>query len=217
MKTRTRAIPGAIIVLAVFSVLWFWLSTTSAGANIFVEHGPMENFQAICIALGFFIFLGQIRSTRPPQRLLVCALATFYLTFVVVEFDTRELGWRTAALILNGPVRNVWLVGLWILLCLWALRHRRPLLQTGWQWLWSPSGWLLMGAGVFWLVAGAVDKLKLFSPPSRNLLVEELLESNAALLMLVAAVATVRWSIQPAPSPMTTGAAELPKPQDSGQ
>jgi hypothetical protein len=215
MKTRARAILGTTAVLAIFSALWLWLSTTTAGANIFVEHGPMENFQAICIALGFLIYLRQIPSSPPAQRLLICALALFYLTFVVVEFDTRELGWRTAALVLNGAVRNAWLAALWILLCLWGLRRRRTLVPTGWRWFWSPSGWLLMASGVFWIVAGSVDKLKVFSPPARNLLVEELLETNAALLMLVAAVTTVRWASQAAALPISTHAAELPKAQSS--
>jgi hypothetical protein len=214
MKTRTRAILATTVGLVVFSALWLWLSTTPAGANIFVEHGPMENFQAICIGLGFLLYLGQIRSSQPPHRLLVAALAVFYLTFVVVEFDTRELGWRTAAVVLNGPVRNIWLVALWAAICVWALRHRRIVLPTGWRWLGSPSGLLLMGSGVFWIVAGAVDKLKLFSPPARNLLVEELLETNAALLMVVAAIAIVRWTGQAGAVPITSGA-ELPKPQGS--
>jgi hypothetical protein len=214
MKPQTRATLGIAAVLAVFSALWLWLSTSAAGATIFIEHGPMENFQTICIVVGFLFYVRQIPAARPTNRVLFSALALFYLTFAVVEFDTRELGWPTAALVLNGRVRNAWLATLWLLMGLWALRHRRALVQTGWQWLWSPSGMLLSGAGVFWVIAGIVDKLKLFSPAARNLLAEELLESNAALLMLLAAVAAARWTTQAAAIPITPRPAELPKPQD---
>src|SRR5688572_10384040 len=113
------------VVLVLFSALWLWLSTKTSG--LFVEHGPMENFQAICIALGFVLFLWRLPSQPPPQRVLLSGLALFYATFLVVEFDTRELGWGAATALLNGPIRNAWLALLWVLLCVWAFPHRRAL------------------------------------------------------------------------------------------
>lgn len=190
MKAPTRGILGIAVVLVLFSALWLWFSTKTSG--LFVEHGPMENFQALCIAFGFVLFLWQLSAQPPPQRVLFSGLALFYATFLVVEFDTRELGWGAAATALNGPVRNAWLAALWVLLCVWAFRHRRALFQIVRQWLGSPAGLLLMASGAFWLAGGIVDKLKLLGASSQNLLAEELLETNAALLMLLAAVTTVR-------------------------
>jgi hypothetical protein len=214
MKPLIQRIIGMAVVLALFSAFWWWLSTKNP--RIFVEHGPMENFQAICITLGLLIFLWQMYAVAAPGRIVFAGLALFYGTFVVVEFDTRELGWRAAAVLLNGPIRDAWLAALWILLGIWAFRYRRDLIPIGRAWLSSATGLFLGAAGLFWIAAGIVDKLKLLGSPSRNLLGEELLETNAALLMLLAAVAArfvnKRPTVASAAEPY---ARELPKPQDS--
>lgn len=214
MKPRKREVLGIIASLLAFTGLWLWLSTDAP--EIFVEHGAMENFQAICMTLGVLLFLWQMRTGELPQRITSGGLALFYATFLILEFDTRELGWRAAATVLNGAIRNGWLGALWLLLGIWVFRHRHAVVPVARQWLWSRAGLLLVLAGCFWVAGGAVDKLKLLGSTSRNLLGEELLETNAALLMLLAALAAVRSSKKP--PTLSQGAEsyarEAPKAQD---
>jgi hypothetical protein len=56
------------------------------------------------------------------------------------------------------------------------------------KWLGSPAGRILLVAGLFWVVAAAVDKADAFGTKRRNMLAEELIEVNAALLMAFSAI-----------------------------
>ena len=217
MKPRARSVIVMTAVLALFSAAWLWLGTKRPG--IFVEHGPMENFQAICITLGLLFLVWQMFQVESAPRIIAAGVALLYATFLIVEFDTRELGWRAAAAVLNGPVRNTWLAILWVALAIWALRYRVFLVATLRQWVWSAAGLFLVAAGLFWVAGGIVDKLKLLGSGPRNLLGEELLETNAALLMLLAAIAAARWTDKPQTAPPTPQAypTEAPNPQDSRQ
>ena len=88
------------------------------------EHGPMENFQAICLFLAALIFyICQRRVlTRGGSRLL-WSLALFCATFLLVEFDTRHFGWPLLTYVTNGWIRDVWLALLWLFMS-WVNRRQ---------------------------------------------------------------------------------------------
>jgi hypothetical protein len=113
----------------------------------------------------------------------------FFATFALREFDVRKGEWPPLAVsVLSGTVRNLWLGGLWLLIGYFAYRQRANLLTFGWKWLKSPPGRILLVAGLFWVVAATVDKANAFGTRRRNLLAEELIEVDAALLMALSAV-----------------------------
>ena len=129
---------------------------------------------------------------QPDERVLLGGLALFYLTFFIREFDTRQFGQAWLDAIMSGMGRNLWLGAAWLVVACFALRYRGSLLGVTGRWLRSPAGRLLVLAGLFWVVAAAVDKLDPFGSKPRDMLAEELLEVNAALIMALAAVVDVK-------------------------
>jgi hypothetical protein len=149
----------------------------------------MENFQVGCLLLGAAVLAWQACVTKQPhERVFFAALALFFVTFALREFDVRKGDWPIASTILAGTVRNLWLCGLWLVLGCFAYRHRAKALTFGWKWLGSRAGRILLIAGVFWVLAAGVDKADAFGTRRRNLLAEELIEVNAALLMALSAI-----------------------------
>ena len=187
----------AFILLAGLLLLFtlLWLSAAAVHPRIYVEHGPMENFQAVCLLVGCAVFAWRTRAARQPdERVLLGALALFYATFFVREFDTRQFGRPLVDAIMSGTGRNLWLGAGWVVVAYFAFRYRRSLFEVTRKWLRSPAGRLLLLAGVFWVVAAAVDKMDPFGSKPRDMLTEELLEANAALIMALAAVVDVKYA-----------------------
>jgi hypothetical protein len=174
-------------LLALFSAAWLWVGGNRP--SIAVEHGPMENFQAACLAIGF-LFLVALFTRTPfrPLRVLYGSIGLLYATFLLLEFDTREFNWPIANMFLNGPVRNTWLGLLWFIVFALFVANARPVIACFLQWLVARSALLLFCAGLFWIGGAVIDKLAPFNLRSRNLLAEELLETNAAALMLASAI-----------------------------
>jgi hypothetical protein len=153
----------------------------------------MENFQVGCLLLGAAVLAWQARAAKQPhERVLFSALALFFATFALREFDVRKGDWPPLAVsFLDGTIRNLWLGGLWLVLGYFAYRHRARVLTFGWKWLGSRAGRILLVAGLFWIVAAGVDKANAFGTKRRNLLAEELLEVDAALLMAFSAITSL--------------------------
>jgi len=164
----------------------------------------MENFQVGCLVFGAAVLAWQAFAARQTQeRILFAALALFFATFAIREFDVRKGEWPPLLVaILSGTARNLWLGSLWLVLGCLAYRCRANLLLFGWKWLRSPAGNILLVAGLFWVVAAAVDKADPFSTRRLNLLAEELIEANATLLMVFSAIISLVRSrtMQPAPA-----------------
>jgi len=156
----------------------------------------MENFQVGCLVLGAAVLTWQARVAKQPhERVLFAALALFFATFALREFDVRKGDWPPLAVsVLDGAIRNLWLGTLWLVIGYFAYRHRANLLTFGWKWLRSPPGRILLVAGVFWVLAAGVDKADAFGTRRRNLLAEELIEVNAALLMALSAIISLMRS-----------------------
>lgn len=150
----------------------------------------MENFQVGCLLLGAAVLAWQARAVKQThERIFFAALALFFATFALREFDVRRGDWPPLATrVLDGSIRNLWLGGLWLVIGYFAFRHRANVLAFGRRWLRSPPARILLVAGLFWVVAAGVDKADAFSTRRRNLLAEELLEVDAALLMAFSAI-----------------------------
>jgi 4-amino-4-deoxy-L-arabinose transferase-like glycosyltransferase len=190
LKTVRRfAWLGLAILLVGASLLWLWAAAVYP--KIYVENGPMENFQVGCLGVGALLFAWQARGLQRAERVLFAALALFYITFLIREFDTRKFDWPIANAILSGTIRNVWLGALWLVTGYFIYRSRAKLVPLGLRWVGTPEGRLLLVAGVFWVFGAAVDKLELFGSKPRDMLAEELLEINAALLMMLSAIVSL--------------------------
>jgi len=156
----------------------------------------MENFQVGCLLLGAAVLAWQACATRQPhERVFFAALSLFFATFALREFDVRRGDWPPLVTsVLDGMIRNIWLGGLWLVLGCFAYRHRAKVLAFGWKWLGSRAGRILLIAGLFWILAAGVDKVDAFDTKRRNLLAEELVEVNAALLMAFSAIISLMRS-----------------------
>ena len=155
----------------------------------------MENFQVGCLIVGAVILSWQAGVAKQPhERLLFVALALFFVTFALREFDVRKGDWPVASTILSGTVRNLWLGGLWLIIAWHGYRHRANAWAFGWRWLKSGAGRVILIAGLFWILGAAVDKIHPFGSRRRNMLGEELLEANAALLMTFSALVSLLCS-----------------------
>jgi hypothetical protein len=168
------------------TLLWFFL--WSRGLTVAEEHGPMEITQAALLGVGLLLLGRSAWVAGPgPQRVLHCGLMLLYGTFLLLEVDTRDFGIKQLDVFFNGIVRNLWLGGLWVWLGVAALRCFWPLWRTFRQWLPGCAGLLLCASGALWITSRVVEQLHLF--PEAGFFPEELVETNAALLMLAAALA----------------------------
>lgn len=146
----------------------------------------MENTQALGLFCGLVLYAWHgAREKSLGRRKLLLSLSLIYLTLLVLEVDVRKWGvlWLNKAL--NGRLRDLWLGLLWMTNSILILRDIRAFWHSGLAWLRSPSGVLVILAGVLWVISGLVDKLRLY--PDAHHFPEELIETNACLLMLLAA------------------------------
>ncbi|MCI0747143.1 MAG: hypothetical protein L0Y58_17205 [Verrucomicrobia subdivision 3 bacterium] len=193
MEKKLLAIENARIALVRVALLFFasllWLVAWRYYPHIAVEHGPMENFQAACILAGMFVLAWTAwRTPDAAGRILYAGVILLYLTFLLVEFDTRPLQNKWLTILFNGVVRNTALVILWVAGFFWFLRHVRAVFEFFARWIRAPAGITLVISGGYWLLAGAIDKVHPFTTGNANLMAEEFLEVNAAFLMLLVAI-----------------------------
>lgn len=159
-----------------------------AGKHVEVENGPMENLHGSFLLLGCVVIFSSLGRFAGGERILRAGLGLFFLNFVVREVDLRAYDLPTVNFLIRGWFRNSWLAGFWLLGALWFLRHRVAVWQAFRDWSPTAAARLLVVAGVIWVLSTGAEKLHLIQPPDRGLFVEELLETNACWLMLVAAV-----------------------------
>lgn len=176
--------------MAVSCAFWFWLQQHDP--QIFREHGPMENFQAASLLVGILFLLRVVHSSRssPSRRVFLGGLILLYSTLILLEFDVRHFHISWLSWLLSGTVRNAWVGGVWLGAFVLFLRHRRGAWAEFLAWLSTPAAALLLLAGVFWASGWLVDQLKFFPALQQNMMAEELMEANAAPLMLASAILT---------------------------
>ena len=176
---------GMIAGCVAVSFLFSWRIKTDT--SIAEEHGLMENWQAICLFVGVLAFWLEARKRTAAARYALILAGLGYFTMMLLEFDVRpfKIPWLTR--VFSGPVRNAWLGAAWLYFLLKAAKQWRALLNQGWAWLRSAAGILLCLAGLFWIAGAAIEHVYSLSR-DRNFFLEELMETNAALLMLWGAV-----------------------------
>jgi hypothetical protein len=144
----------------------------------------LENIQALCLIVGAFVLWLQARAATDDSTKHALALASLgYITMFLLEFDVRPFKIPALTWLLNGPVRNLWLGGLWLYFLGRAARTWRRVLEKGISWLQSTAGAVMTLSALCWIAGAAVDRLKPYSS-LHNFFAEEFTETQAALLML---------------------------------
>ncbi len=174
-------------VMVPLTVLFLYLRQQYS--DIARENGPMENFQAACILAGLILLIICMRLGRSKaEKILVAGIALLYATLLVLEVDLRRVDVGFLNLIWNGPIRDAWLGALWLAALWMFLRNREEVWRVFTAWIRRPSGMVMIAGGACWILSGIVDKgLAL----DKTLFLEEIIEVNAAWLMLIASA--VYW------------------------
>jgi len=176
---------SALVLFALIANTLFWLAQKDQ-PRISAENGPMENFQLVCLGMGFFLWLAASFSSKDGgKKTILLSLALFHVSFFVLELDTRDFDAPLLNKSFNGRIRDAWLGALWLLATIVVFRQGKSVLAAFLDWLKTSSGIVMLLSGIFWLVSGLIDKSLL---GHKDLYCEELMEVNATLLMLISAV-----------------------------
>lgn len=176
-----------------------WLGLAGFGAEMHQEHGPLENLQIACLAVGSILLLVVARrQVTGAACVLVWALALLHVNFIIHEFDVRPFGIEWLVQVFRGPVRNTALALAWLTVAFLIAMHWKTFWPAFCRWLTTPSGWLMSMAGVFWVGGKVMEKGGLFASRPTRMLMEECMEVNACLLMALSASALCRaWKTGP--------------------
>jgi hypothetical protein len=174
-------------------VTGFFLGTAGNLWEVARETGPMENSQAAALALAVAFYIMAALGARGGARLFFACLALLALNFLLREVDFRDLslpeGWTR---LLQGRVRNLWLGAAWLAAVLFALRSARSLRAFALPWLKRPPAILLIAGGVCYVTAYLFDQKVFDLPTETGRFIEELIEVDAALLVLWSAALASR-------------------------
>ncbi|MEO6183482.1 MAG: hypothetical protein ABIP71_10390, partial [Verrucomicrobiota bacterium] len=173
----------AFVVIGINTALWLGLKSHP---GISAENGPMENFQAACLGLGFLIWLvASFRTKNRAEQILLAGLALFYFSFLILEVDFRKFHAPILNTLFNGRIRDAWLGCLWLGAGIIFYKNANPAWKEFLDWLKNPCGILIIVSGAHWLASGLIDKS---FTARKELYHEELLEVNASLLMLLSSI-----------------------------
>lgn len=168
-------------VLLYVGISGLWYGLWRGHPHLSDENGVMEDFQVGCILAGvLFLVWGILKSEQRPRKILLLGLAVLYFTLATLEVDTRKLDVPSWVVVLtNGLWRNLWVACLWLAAAVIFLRRARETVLYFFSWLRTGPGMMMLGAMFFWLASFASEKLL-----HLGFFAEEILECNAALLML---------------------------------
>ena len=173
--------------VAIWSLGWLYVP------DIYGENHGMENVQAASLLLGSIIFLiASYRASERPFRILFISLGLFYMNFLLLEVDLRNVENYDLLLIgINPPGRDYWLTAAWIVVVGFFLFNARETLSAFLAWLKTPQGWVIMAAGLFYFASVPFDDNLLNLEPKINKFLEEIMDNIATSLMLLCAVLTL--------------------------
>jgi hypothetical protein len=157
-----------------------------------LEHGPLENFQAVALALGAIVLaIGSARCLA-GARVFVLGVSLFCFIFLMLEFDTRAFNVPLLRKMTNGTPRNLWL-GTLVALYAYAFWRKRTEMPGLFQrWVQHRAGLLMLLSGGFWIAGAVFEHGDFFSDTNVTLILEEVLEVDAALFMTWSAIATLK-------------------------
>ena len=157
-----------------------------------VEHGPLENFQAIMLMLPALLLMLTAFWLKGAQRVFAFGIALFCSVFLLLEFDTRQFGNAILRKVTNGAVRNIWVGALVALYAATFWPRRNEMLAEIQRWLRDRAGLLMLIAGGFWVAGAVFEHGKFFADRDVTLVLEEVVEVNAALFMAWSALETTK-------------------------
>ena len=160
------------------------------------ENHIMENIQAGSLFLAFILyFFISYKLNAKGYKILFLGLGLLNLTFFMreVEFDEFEIQLALFD-VFNPPIRNYWVGAAWVVSFLVFVRNAKISWRAFLHWVKSLQGALVCIAGVFYLAGDLFDKNVFDLPREPNMFYEEILETNATTLMILAAVLSLRWA-----------------------
>lgn len=208
MRNRFPSRWQAYVLLLLPQLIWTGLFL--GGTQIAHENGPMENLQVAFLAAGAALLAwSAFIATAVEPQLLLAGLTMFYVNFAIreVEIGTGQAP-EWIVYLLNDRPRDVWITAVWAVLFVLFLRRGRGVLQYFLIWIKSTPGRLLVAAGVAYGLSSLFDNALVVLPAEQSSFVEELADSVATTLMLLAAVFVFRDRRQT----VTTGSLPLPLP-----
>jgi len=169
-----------------------FLVASQGAYQIAREHGPMENIQAGLLLVALLSLGWQVWRERIAEiKVMRAAMAWGFFIFLILEFDVRPFEVKWLNVLLNGAPRNILLVLGTVTLALWVARNISAAVAGFLSWLSTFSATLLVVAAVLWF-AGAIIEHWATVPKETATFFEELLETNAAWLMMLATVVCPR-------------------------
>ena len=162
-----------------------------------IEHGPLENFQAITLAIAALALAVAATKCSGASRIFALGLSLFCFVFLMLEFDTRAFNNTLLRRLTNGTPRNIWLGTLVAIYAFAFWRHRMELLPLFGRWLSDRAGLLMLLSGGFWIAGAIFEHGRFFSAPETTLILEEVVEVDAALFMVWSAFATIKLLTAP--------------------
>ncbi|MGR8949679.1 MAG: hypothetical protein ACU84Q_16680 [Gammaproteobacteria bacterium] len=177
-----------VCVVVIYTLIWGVFALN--GIRISHEHGPMENTQAGFLCAGFLLLGGlAIRLKTRGHRILFATLALFYASFFLREVEVEDLNIpRVLILLGSGPGKKYLLVTCWLVAAGFFLCYPKETWSAFKKWLKTFAGLTIILGGVFYLLGMPFDKKAFDIQYDLNVLLEEMLESVAALWMLIAAI-----------------------------
>ena len=181
---------GLSLVVAVVANSATWIFLNQRTTELHAENGPMENFQALFLAMTALVFIAAAyRADVSARKIFLSSLVLFAGSILVLEVDFRQMNAPLLNKIMNGRIRDTLLGTLWLVLLLFALPHFAKVWSDFVGWLRTRAGALMVLAGGFWTTSALIDKSLV---GEKSLFHEELMEVNATMLMLWAAVSSFR-------------------------
>src|SRR5262245_58460783 len=102
--------PILLVVLSIVSQCLIWMSARRYDLHIAREHGPMENFQAVCIFLGLVLLILSTRKCQlPGPKVFFAGMALLYFNFLMREIEFRKFTPKPFVIFLKGGIRDLWL------------------------------------------------------------------------------------------------------------
>jgi hypothetical protein len=176
----------AALLLWVGFYTLFWAVCFQLGWVTVEENGAIESAQAVLLALAALVFLGVALShPRGAERLFYVGYVLLCLSFFQRELNVHSLNVSPILVWLGSGIgKKLWMAIAWLWLSILFVRRVRALWPIFTRWLQTLAGHALLLGGLCYVLAGPFDR-NLFPQIHRAVLVEELLEGAACLLIFL--------------------------------
>ena len=181
---------GGILALLIVGDAAIWVYGSVGNPEIAAESHLVENAQAVLLALGAILFfIKGVNSGETHFRILFWSLVLIYLSLFLLELEVGSFQRVYPIFALaTPPIRNYVLIATWLGMALVLLLNARDVFGAWRDWIIGLPGVLFILAGLFYGAARAAEQdlwsIALVSP----VLLEEIMELNATVVMLFAAL-----------------------------